>query len=157
MIGAMIAPPLVIYLATRVGYRWAFLMRALRERKISHPGVLLRYRQTWAVMACRLRVSLVAQFYWYWIFDYLVTIRGFSSFAVYYAPNAAGCSMMIAVALFGHPFLSANMIAAVPDMFPATSVGRVRGLHGICGGLSGGGQDRRGAREIVRDEFRVVK
>ena len=208
MIGAMIAPPLVIYLATRVGYRWAFLAPALLAliwvplwlkfcrghaagtKDFPPSRDLLHYRQTWAIMACRFLVGPVAQFYWYWIFDYLVTIRGFSlrqiafagwipflagdigslggglvagwllkrglsvpnarqvtmyfgavlclaSFAVYYAPNAATCLAMIAVALFGHTFLSANMFAAVPDMFPPTSVGRVTGLHGICGGFSG--------------------
>jgi ACS family hexuronate transporter-like MFS transporter len=208
MIGAMIAPPLVVYLATTVGYRWAFLIPALlaclwaplwlifcrgRATAVYHfppSRELLRYRQTWAVMACRFLVGPVAQFYWYWIFDYLVTIRGFSlrqiafagwvpflagdigsmagglsagwllkrgftipsarqitmyfggalclaSFAVYYTPNAASCLAMIAIALFGHTFLSANMFAAVPDMFPPPAVGRVTGLHGICGGLSG--------------------
>ena len=29
------------------------------------------------------------------------------------------------------------MFAAVPDMFPDDAVGRVTGIHGLCGGLSG--------------------
>ena len=208
MIGAIVAPPLVVFLAKQVGYRWAFLAPALLAlfwaplwlkfckghaagTKDFTPSVdLLRHRQTWAIMACRFLVGPVAQFYWYWIFDYLVTIRHmtlsqsafativpfvaggvgslagglaagwllkkgvsipsarqitmyvgaalcFASFAVYYAPSSALCLTMVGVALFGHTFLSANMFAAVPDMFPASAVGRVTGLHGICGGLSG--------------------
>jgi ACS family hexuronate transporter-like MFS transporter len=208
MIGAIVAPPLVVYLAAKVGYRWAFLVPALLAlfwvplwlkycrghaagAKDFPPSLdLLQHRQTWAIMGCRFLVGPVAQFYWYWIFDYLVTIRGFSmkqvalvggipfiaggvgslagglaagwllkrdvsvpgarqltmylgailclaSFGVYYAPSAGLCLVMIAVALFGHTFLSANMFAVVPDMFPDPSVGRVTGLHGICGGLSG--------------------
>jgi ACS family hexuronate transporter-like MFS transporter len=59
------------------------------------------------------------------------------SFAVYSAPSAGAALAVIGMVLFGHTFVSANMFAAVPDMFPDELVGRVTGLHGVCGGLSG--------------------
>lgn len=60
-----------------------------------------------------------------------------ASFAVYFVPTAAQALAVIGIVLFGHTFVSANMFAAVPDMFPDHLVGRVTGLHGLCGGLSG--------------------
>lgn len=60
-----------------------------------------------------------------------------ASFAVYFVPGAALALGVIGIVLFGHTFVSANMFAAVPDMFPDRLVGRVTGLHGFCGGLSG--------------------
>lgn len=97
MIGAMIAPPLVVFLATRYGYRWAFLLPAVfgacwvplwwrfygsarRQRQAQEVKgwALLRYRQSWSVMACRFLVGPIAQFYWYWMPDYLYTVRGLS-------------------------------------------------------------------------------
>lgn len=60
-----------------------------------------------------------------------------ASFAVYFVPTAGQAIAVIGVVLFGHTFVSANMFAAVPDMFPDHLVGRVTGLHGLCGGLSG--------------------
>ncbi len=213
MIGAMIAPPLVVFLASRFGFRWAFLgpallaavwvpvwlrfyRRAAATRVETEPGQtfssreLLGYRQAWAIMLCRLLVGPIMQFYWYWMPDYLYTVRGMTlwqigafswipflmgdfgslsggwisgllikknysinaarqitmyagaglcltSFAVYFAPSAAICLAVIGIVLFGHTFLSANMFAAVPDMFPDRAVARVTGLHGVCGGLSG--------------------
>ena len=213
MIGAIIAPPLVVFLANRFGFRWAFAGPALlaaiwvplwlRFYRASSSGreyvdsqrqysnsELLRCRQAWAIMVCRLLVGPIMQFYWYWMPDYLYTVRGMSllqigafswipflmgdfgslsggwisgllikrsysvnaarqftmyaggvlcltSFAVYFAPSAAICLGVIGIVLFGHTFLSANMFAAVPDMFPDGAVARVTGLHGFCGGLSG--------------------
>jgi ACS family hexuronate transporter-like MFS transporter len=60
-----------------------------------------------------------------------------ASFAVYFVPTAAQALTVISVVLFGHTFLSANMFAAVPDMFPDEAIGRATGLHGMAGGLSG--------------------
>jgi ACS family hexuronate transporter-like MFS transporter len=213
MIGSIIAPPLVVFLASRFGFRWSFAGPALlaaiwvplwlryyrRSASNATPGEnarkyssreLLHYRQAWAIMICRLLVGPIMQFYWYWMPDYLYTERGFSllqigafswipflmgdfgslsggwtsgwlirrgssvgaarkitmyaggvlcltSFAVYFAPGAAICLGVIGIVLFGHTFLSANMFAAVPDMFPDNAVARVTGLHGMCGGLSG--------------------
>ena len=104
MVGAMVAPPLVVFLAARYGYRWAFLLPAVfgacwvplwwklygsaSKQKRLKPGqgqvreasgwALLRYRQSWSVMACRFLVGPIAQFYWYWMPDYLYTVRGLS-------------------------------------------------------------------------------
>lgn len=213
MIGAIIAPPLVVFLATRFGFHWAFAgpallaaiwtpiwlrfyRRAAVDRSQATPGrpytnrELLHFRQAWAIMLCRLLVGPIMQFYWYWMPDYLYTVRGLTllqigafswipflmgdfgslsggwisgllikrnyslsaarqitmyagavlcltSFAVYFAPSAAICLGVIGIVLFGHTFLSANMFAVVPDMFPDSAVARVTGLHGLCGGLSG--------------------
>jgi ACS family hexuronate transporter-like MFS transporter len=218
MIGSIIAPPLVVYLARHYGFRYAFLVPAILglcwvplwwkfygsvpkpdglstdpDGQSSSPRngrELLRYRQSWSVMACRFLVGPVLQFYWYWMPDYLYTVRGMSlrdigafswipflmgdlgsisggwvaglllkrnlsakqarqitmytgsilclaSFAVYFVPTVPEALGVIGIVLFGHTFLSANMFAAVTDMFPDNAVGRATGLHGICGGLSG--------------------
>jgi ACS family hexuronate transporter-like MFS transporter len=218
MFGAVIAPPLVVFLAQRYGYMYAFLVPALcgmlwvpawwfahgsiekasavrhlhtrAQRVRASSAALLRHRQTWSVMACRFLVGPVLQFYWYWTPDYLYTVRKMSmhqigafswipfvmgdigsvaggwtagillkrhmtakaarqktmylgsilclaSFAVYFVPTVPQALAVIGVVLFGHTFLSANMFAAVTDMFPDEAVGRATGLHGICGGLSG--------------------
>ncbi len=215
MIGSILAPPLVVFLARHYGYRWAFLMPALlgilwvplwrysykgaqdqalspSETPSQHAGnaELLQTRQAWSIMVCRFLVGPVSQFYWYWVPDYLYTVRGLTlrdigafswipfvmgdlgsisggwvaailmrrnvsvnharqltmyfgafcclaSFAVYFVPTVAQALAVIGIVLFGHTFLSANMFAAVTDMFPDEAVGRVTGLHGLCGGLSG--------------------
>jgi len=218
MAGAVIAPPLVVFLAQRYGYMYAFVVPAIcgmlwvpawwfahasiekasglhrfrsgAQRVRESSAALLRYRQTWSVMACRFLVGPVLQFYWYWTPDYLYTVRKMSlheigvfswipfvmgdigsvaggwtagvllkrhmsakaarqitmyfgavlclaSFAVYFVPTVPQALAVIGVVLFGHTFLSANMFAAVSDMFPDEAVGRATGLHGICGGLSG--------------------
>jgi ACS family hexuronate transporter-like MFS transporter len=100
MIGAIIAPPLVVFLASHFGLRWAFAGPALLAaiwvpvwirfyrsqtanaqldagRQYS-TRELLQYRQTWAIMLCRLLVGPIMQFYWYWMPDYLYTVRGMS-------------------------------------------------------------------------------
>ncbi len=66
--------------------------------------------------------------------------------------GAALCSLSLAVVLvktipvalvaicfvlFGHTALSANMFAAMSDLFPSSAVARVTGLTGIAGGISG--------------------
>ena len=220
MVGSIIAPPLVVYLARHYGYSYAFVVPAILGacwvplwlrlyRSVTPPPEtaqpktiaakasirqsimeLLRYRQSWSVMACRFLVGPVLQFYWYWMPDYLYTVRHLSlrdigaftwipflmgdlgsisggwaagllirrhfsanaarqitmyfgailclaSFAVYFVPTVAESLGVISIVLFGHTFLSANMFAAVTDMFPDQAVGRATGLHGICGGLSG--------------------
>ena len=43
----------------------------------------------------------------------------------------------ICFVLFGHTALSANMFAAMSDLFPSSAVARVTGLTGIAGGISG--------------------
>ncbi len=151
---------------------------------------LLKLRQTWALMGCRMLVGPVVQFYIYWLPEYLYRQRGLSlkeiglfawvpflfgdigsigggwlagalirrgcdvtkarritmglgaaccllSFAVVAARSVPGALAGICLVLFGHTFLSANMFAAISDVFPSTAVGRVTALTGIAGGLSG--------------------
>lgn len=151
---------------------------------------LLRVPQTWAIMACRMFVGPVVQFYIFWMSEYLYRrhgldlrliglftwvpylagdigsiVGGLSAGAMISRGNtvtkarmwtmmigAALCMMSLAVAasstataaigficvvLFGHTFLSANMFAAISDMFPRNAVGRVTALTGIAGGVSG--------------------
>jgi ACS family hexuronate transporter-like MFS transporter len=151
---------------------------------------LLRLRQTWALIGCRLLVGPVVQFYIYWLPEYLYRQRGLSlkaiglfawvpflfgdigsiaggwlagslirrgytvtnarritmgfgaaccllSFAVAAAQTVTGALAGICFVLLGHTSLSANMFAAISDIFPSNAVGRVTALTGIAGGLSG--------------------
>jgi ACS family hexuronate transporter-like MFS transporter len=59
------------------------------------------------------------------------------SLAVAGAHGVSGALMFICAVLFGHTALSANMFAAISDIFPAGAVGRVTALTGVAGGLSG--------------------
>lgn len=212
MIGATVAPPLIVFLMQRYGFRTAFLVPAIAgllwiplwrltygrepetprhtdEAKVSLK-TMLRSSSSWAVMSCRFFIGPVVQFYWYWIPSYLFGVRhlsiaqigvlgwipfflgdaggiaggwvagllqrrGFSilnarrltmygssllcitSLAVPYMNHAGSALMMIGVAIMADNFLSANMFAAVTDLFPDHQVGRATGLTGIAGGLSG--------------------
>jgi ACS family hexuronate transporter-like MFS transporter len=211
MIGATVAPPLIVFLLRRYGFRTAFLVPALagllwvplwwfvygRESK-PHQGsetptsirTMLGKSSTWAVMSCRFMIGPVMQFYWYWIPSYLFNVRHISlvqigifgwipfllgdaggvaggwtagllqkrgvsirnvrrmtmyggsiccifSLAVPYMNNAATAIMMISIAIMADNFLSANMFAAITDLFPDHQVGRATGLTGVAGGLSG--------------------
>ncbi len=151
---------------------------------------LLKLRQTWALMGCRMLVGPVVQFYIYWLPEYLYRQRGLSlkeiglfawvpflfgdigsiaggwlagwlirrgfsvtnarrismgigatccllSFAVVAARSVPAALAGICFVLLGHTFLSANMFAAISDLFPGNAVGRVTALTGIAGGLSG--------------------
>src|SRR5208282_3034155 len=60
-----------------------------------------------------------------------------ASLAVPYMNNAVSALMMISVAILADNFLSANMFAAITDLFPDHQVGRATGLTGVAGGLSG--------------------
>jgi ACS family hexuronate transporter-like MFS transporter len=53
------------------------------------------------------------------------------------ASSSAAAIAFICLVLFGHTALSANMFAAISDVFPEGAVGRVTGLTGIAGGISG--------------------
>jgi ACS family hexuronate transporter-like MFS transporter len=97
MVGATLAPPFIVYLLHRFGYRAAFLVPALlgivwlfawgliykREPAEAAPAhhesismkELLTDSSAWAVMACRFFIGPVIQFYWYWIPSYLFTVR----------------------------------------------------------------------------------
>jgi MFS transporter, ACS family, hexuronate transporter len=211
MIGATIAPPLIVYLAHTYGFRTAFLVPAAlgilwlplwlltyREiRPISESAAqttsladLLRQSSAWAVMLCRFFVGPVMQFYWYWIPSYLFSVRHLSlmqvgllgwipfllgdtggvaggwaagllqrrglavytvrritmyssaglclaSLAVPYLANTTAAFLAIGIAVMADNFLSANMFAAVTDLFPDHTVGRATGLTGVASGLSG--------------------
>lgn len=60
-----------------------------------------------------------------------------ASFAVPWMATATSALVVISVAIVAHNFLSANMYAAISDLFPSHLVGRVTGLTGVSGGLSG--------------------
>ncbi|MGA7343901.1 MAG: MFS transporter [Terracidiphilus sp.] len=100
VIGATIAPPLIVYLLQHYGFRTAFLVPTLagflwvpvwwlvfrREPKVEAeaglPAVsarqMLGQSSTWAVMLCRFFIGPVMQFYWYWIPSYLFSARHLS-------------------------------------------------------------------------------
>jgi ACS family hexuronate transporter-like MFS transporter len=213
MIGATIAPPLIVFMMQHYGYRSAFLFAAslgliwtplwwltYRDRGSvsrdhaaapSRPVLqLLQTREVWAVMLSRFFIGPVIQFYWYWIPSYLFSERhltmqtigfvawlpfvlgdiggvaggwsasllqrrGLSTYSVRRITmygSAALCiiSLMvplvhstviaylfIGLAMLADTFLSANMFAAVTDLFPEREVGRVTGFTGVAGGLSG--------------------
>lgn len=59
------------------------------------------------------------------------------SAAVARATTSAAAIGFICLVLLGHTALSANMFAAISDIFPANAAGRVTGLTGIAGGISG--------------------
>ena len=59
------------------------------------------------------------------------------SLAVAQVGSTGAALAWICVVLAGHTFLSANMFAAISDLFPNNAVGRVTALTGVAGGLSG--------------------
>jgi MFS transporter, ACS family, hexuronate transporter len=210
VIGATIAPPLIVFLLQHYGFRIAFLVPALagliwipiwwftyghQPETDAAPtraslGAMLGKSSSWAVMLCRFFIGPVMQFYWYWIPNYLysarhmtmteigilawipflmgdlggvaggwiagvllrwgvsvrnarrITMYGSAAFcaaslAVPYAHGIGMALAMISLAIAADNFLSANMFAAVTDLFPDEQVGRATGLTGIAGGLSG--------------------
>lgn len=100
MVGATVAPPLIVYLLHRFGFRAAFLVPSVLgflwliawwfvyRREAPAPSenhqpktslrTLLSDSSAWAVMSCRFFVGPVIQFYWYWIPSYLYTVRHMS-------------------------------------------------------------------------------
>jgi len=210
VIGATLAPPLIVFLMQRYGFRIAFLVPALagllwvpvwwltygRQPKAEAAptraslGTMLGKSSSWAVMLCRFFIGPVMQFYWYWIPSYLYSARHMTmtqigilawipflmgdvggvaggwaagvllrwgvsvrnarritmygsavlcaaSLAVPYVGGIGMALTMISLAVAADNFLSANMFAAVTDLFPDEQVGRATGLTGIAGGLSG--------------------
>ena len=96
MIGATLAPPLIVFLEQRYGFRVAFLLPAslgvlwvpfwFFVYRDVHPEqdvpsqtsslfALLGQSSAWAVMLCRFFIGPVMQFYWYWIPSYLYSAR----------------------------------------------------------------------------------
>lgn len=117
MIGSTVAPPLIVYLLMRYGFRAAFLVPAavglvwipawwyLRGPERIDCGTeervptreLLRSSSAWGVMACRFFHGPVLQFYWYWIPSYLVAVRhlsmtqvGFLAWIPYFLGDTGG-------------------------------------------------------------------
>jgi ACS family hexuronate transporter-like MFS transporter len=107
MIGATIAPPLIVYLLQHYGFRAAFLLAAALgalwlplwywvyrepaalETKSAEAltsiapdsaptRVSIADRSLWAIMLCRFFIGPVMQFYWYWIPSYLFSARHLS-------------------------------------------------------------------------------
>ena len=100
IVGAVIAPPLIVFLAQHYGFRTAFIFpatlgllwalawwltyrtlpaRAPEDRSFEIPlSSLLKQAPTWAVMLCRCLVGPVVQFYWYWLPSYLYSARHLS-------------------------------------------------------------------------------
>jgi ACS family hexuronate transporter-like MFS transporter len=108
MIGASLAPPMIVYLLEHFGFRVAFLLPAAlgllwlpfwwytyREPACIEPATveprtskarvrgtslrsLLARRSLWAIMLCRFSIGPVMQFYWYWIPSYLFSVRHLS-------------------------------------------------------------------------------
>jgi len=102
LIGSAIAPPLVVYIAARFGWRYAFFLpsvaglvwiipwlysarreplpRRAGDNPHSSPNItvrnLLRLRETWGVIVMRSLSGPLTQFYWYWLPLFLVQDRG---------------------------------------------------------------------------------
>lgn len=108
-LGAMIAPPLVVWITQRMGWQGAFIVTGLLgffwvgafqvfrrlhpQMKLSDGGQpaagasvpwreLLGYRQTWVVFICRFLADPVWYFYVFWIPEFLARERGLSLAAI---------------------------------------------------------------------------
>ena len=103
-LGSVIAPPLVAFVTLRFGWRAAFVVSgalglawvaAFQVFRYLHPEMarsesavsgdnhipwsdLLRYRQTWAVFACRFLADPLWYFFVFWIPEFLTRERGLS-------------------------------------------------------------------------------
>lgn len=95
-VGAVLAPPFIVYLAEHYGFRAAFLVPAVlgavwaigwwflyrNPVRKSLPGThavplgsILKQSSAWAVMLCRFFIGPVIQFYWYWLPSYLYSVK----------------------------------------------------------------------------------
>ena len=102
-VGSVLAPPLVVAITLRFGWRAAFLITgalgllwvvAFQVFRYLHPEMarsearkdtssaavpwraLLRYRQTWAVFTCRFLADPIWYFFIFWIPEFLTRQRG---------------------------------------------------------------------------------
>ena len=101
VIGAVIAPPLIVFIEEKYGFRTAFFVPAFlgilwvivwwltypKHRRLQIGQLneavqplksLLRESSAWAVMICRGLIGPVIQFYWYWLPSYLYSERHMS-------------------------------------------------------------------------------
>jgi len=98
VIGSMIAPPIIVFLFTRYGFRVAFLVPALagmiwvplwwfvygrepKQEEVHYTSrisllEMLRSPESWAIMMTRFFVGPVMQFYWIWMPLYLHNVQG---------------------------------------------------------------------------------
>jgi MFS transporter, ACS family, hexuronate transporter len=102
-LGAMIAPPLVVWIAQRGGWQGAFVVTGFlgvlwvlvfswfrwREPELKASGfgglakpvawrTLMPYRETWVVFICRFLADPIWYFYIFWIPEFLTRERGLS-------------------------------------------------------------------------------
>ncbi|HEX8711607.1 MAG TPA: MFS transporter [Terracidiphilus sp.] len=97
VIGATLAPPVIVYLLQHYGFRVAFLVPTLAgflwiplwwflykrepiaKAETARPQISSRQMfgksSSWAVMLCRFFIGPVMQFYWYWTPSYLFNAR----------------------------------------------------------------------------------
>jgi MFS transporter, ACS family, hexuronate transporter len=60
-----------------------------------------------------------------------------ASLAVPLIHSMPAALITMSAAIFGHYFVSAHMYGSITDLFPENAVGRVTGLTGVAGGISG--------------------
>ena len=98
VIGAFVAPPIIVAIAGNYGWRWAFVLpstlgllwilpwilfyrdRESRRKMQDAPPLapLLRLPQVWGVTLMRMLGGPVMHFYWYWLPEYLKRERHFT-------------------------------------------------------------------------------
>jgi len=97
VVGALMAPPVIVWIATRHNWQLAFLLPSVLglawivpwllvyRGQPAAPGEtqpafapLLRIRQVWGFLLVRALGGPVNHFYWYWLPEYLRRERGFS-------------------------------------------------------------------------------
>ncbi len=98
VIGAFIAPPILVAISKAYGWRMSFVLPSLLGLLWIVPWILyyrdqpgtatakqstdfwplLRFRQVWGVMLMRALAGPVVHFYWYWLPEYLKRERHFS-------------------------------------------------------------------------------
>jgi ACS family hexuronate transporter-like MFS transporter len=100
VVGSVLAPPFIVFLAQRYGFRAAFLVPAIlgaiwalvwwavyrapvkAASSAGQQGIplaeILKQSSAWAVMLCRFFIGPVIQFYWYWLPSYLFSAKHLS-------------------------------------------------------------------------------
>jgi len=96
VIGAFVAPAIIVGIAAQFGWRWAFVLpsalgllwiapwlmlyrdRAPQAAAAAPIKGILRRRQVWGAMLMRMLGGPVVHFYWYWLPEYLKRERSFS-------------------------------------------------------------------------------
>ena len=147
VVGALVAPALLVFLASKFGWRmtfvlpsvlgliwivpWLLLYRDPPTRSFSQARgdfwPLLGFRQVWGVVLMRALAGPVVHFYWYWLPEYLKRERNFS--------------MEMIGAYAGIPFLFAGLGNISGGLFAQTlmkrgwTVDRTRKTAFFLGGL----------------------